>query len=144
MDRPKYQHRRPYIDGKRGRHRLEHVLIVERVLGKPLPSGAEIHHVDGNGRNNAHRNLVVCPDHGYHALLHLRQRAYDACGHADWVKCPFCKEWDDPKNMYTYVSGVYRQPRGWHRHCQLTYQQARTAAGFVAKRDGSRGGVRRG
>ena len=57
-----------------GRQAYEHVRIVERVLGKPLPKGAEIHHVDGNGLNNAHSNLVVCQDKAYHKLLHYRAR----------------------------------------------------------------------
>lgn len=52
-----------------------HKLLCERALGKPLPPGAEVHHVNGNKRYNAHRNLVVCQDHAYHVLLHERTKA---------------------------------------------------------------------
>ena len=99
------------------RNMLVHVLIAERLLGKELPRGAEIHHVDGNGRNNAHSNLVICPNHSYHALLHTRTEALDACGNADWRKCCFCKRWDAPENLAFWKRG---SPSGTviaHRDC---------------------------
>ena len=49
-----------------------HRVIVESVLGHSLPTSAEVHHVDGNRGNNAHFNLVVCPNRSYHQLLHYR------------------------------------------------------------------------
>jgi len=52
----------------------EHVIIAERALGRFLPSGAEVHHVDRNSLNNARGNLVICQDKAYHKLLHYRQR----------------------------------------------------------------------
>lgn len=58
-----------------------HILIAEKALGKPLPPDAEIHHVKGNTNNPG--NLVICQNRTYHWLLHQRQRAYDACGHAN-------------------------------------------------------------
>jgi len=67
--------------------KFEHVRIVEKVLGKSLPSKAHVHHIDGNKLNNENRNLVVCPDNAYHMLIEARTRAYNACGHADWRKC---------------------------------------------------------
>lgn len=72
---------------------LEHILVVESALGHPLPSLAVIHHVNEQPADNGNCNLVVCQDSAYHALLHRRTRAYDATGHADWVRCRFCKEW---------------------------------------------------
>lgn len=56
-------------------YKAEHVLMAEKALGKPLPPGAEVHHVDRDKSNNNTKtkwNLVVCPDHSYHALLHRR------------------------------------------------------------------------
>ena len=52
----------------------QHVLIAERVLGKPLPAGAVVHHVDGNRLNNANSNLVICQDQSYHMHLHVRMK----------------------------------------------------------------------
>ena len=50
----------------------EHIVIAEKVLGKPLPPKAEIHHVDSNCSNNKNSNLVICENHSYHFLLHKR------------------------------------------------------------------------
>ena len=73
----------------RGRHRLEHTLIVERVLGRKLPAGAVIHHVDGNRTNNANSNLVVLASQSEHTELHRRLRVLRAGGnpHTDRLCC---------------------------------------------------------
>ena len=85
---------------------LKHILIAEKALGKPLPTGAEIHHLDGDAANNNQTNLVVCENRKYHALLHLRKRAIDEGHPANYRKCPFCKQYDKPCNMYMYPSGL--------------------------------------
>jgi HNH endonuclease len=54
---------------------MEHTLVAERALGHYLPTGAVVHHVDGNKWNNTPTNLVICQDQAYHVLLHKRQRA---------------------------------------------------------------------
>lgn len=104
-----------------GRRVAEHVLIAERALGKPLPLGAQIHHVNGIPSDNRPGNLVICPDQRYHALLHQRQRAL-ACGNANYRKCPHCGVYDDPKNMAPGGSGKLR-----HRACFLNYERSRRA-----------------
>jgi len=79
---------------------LEHILIAEAALGKPLPPGTVVHHTDEQrGRVNP-RGLVICPDDSYHRLLHQRSRALEACGHADWRKCNLCKTYDAPEKLY--------------------------------------------
>jgi len=77
----------------------EHVLVAEKALGKPLPKGVEVHHVNEDKADNRPSNLVICPDRDYHRLLHVRTRAYDACGHADWKRCWHCKQYSDPAEM---------------------------------------------
>ena len=57
--------------------KYQHRIIAENVLGKKLPKGSQVHHVDGDKTNNANSNLVICPNAGYHSLLHKRARAYD-------------------------------------------------------------------
>lgn len=94
---------------------MRHVLLAEKALGKKLPKGVVVHHIDSNGLNNDPSNLVICPDEAYHQLLHLRMRALAECGNADWRKCPYCKEWDaveylmKTKKAYT------------HQHCRAAY-----------------------
>ena len=50
-----------------------HAVRAERALGKPLPKGAVVHHVDGD-KWNPNARLVICQDQAYHALLHKRTR----------------------------------------------------------------------
>lgn len=82
-----------------GKQVYEHLLIAERALGKVLSSGVQVHHVDLDKANNEPSNLVICPNQAYHRLLHRRTKALDACGHADYYRCRFCHEWDDPNTM---------------------------------------------
>ena len=92
---------------------LEHVLIAEKALGKPLPSKAEVHHVNDKKGDNSRGNHVICQDTAYHMLLHVRARALKACGHAKWRKCVVCKQYDDLQNMMLNK----RLNRVYHRQC---------------------------
>lgn len=101
------------------RGRPLHRMIVEAALGRPMPRGALIHHVDGNPSNNAHGNLVVCQDQTYHLLLHQRTRALRATGNANARKCPFCKRWDSPDNMKPWGRCMH------HDSCRVAYDARR-------------------
>lgn len=103
-ERPKnYRQRGGWKETKQNEHRS----IVEKILGKPLPAGALVHHVNEDKLDNRPSNLVVCPSVAYHLLLHKRMRAYDACGHADWLRCSKCKSYDLPSRIkrYAHVGG---------------------------------------
>ena len=78
----------------------EHTVIAEAVLGKKLPAGAAVHHVDGDKGNNCKNNLVICQDRAYHALLHVRAKALAACGDVNKRFCSVCKEWLDQDCFY--------------------------------------------
>jgi hypothetical protein len=78
---------------------LEHVLVAEAALGKSLPLGVEVHHVDENRSNNANDNLVVCQDRHYHALLHRRARALAACGNPNAHRCHLCAGYDNQSDI---------------------------------------------
>jgi hypothetical protein len=94
-----------------------HIVEAESVLGEELPTNAIVHHADGNSLNNDNNNLVICQDHAYHMLLHQRMRAKKICGHANWRKCKFCGEYDDPKNLYIHRKNVY------HHKCHAEYNR---------------------
>jgi hypothetical protein len=57
----------------KGGYIAEHILVVEAALGKYLPTGAVVHHVNGVRTDNRPDNLVICQDNNYHFLLHNRQ-----------------------------------------------------------------------
>lgn len=85
--------------GVNKQRKMQHVLIAERAIGKTLPSGAQVHHVNGNRHDNTNGNLVICPNQAYHSLLHSREGALNNCGNASFRKCWICGEYGDPLTM---------------------------------------------
>lgn len=58
------------VDGVRN---YEHIFVAEKALGKKLPEGAVVHHMNEDKLDNfTPFNLIVCPDQAYHLLLHRR------------------------------------------------------------------------
>lgn len=105
----------------RNRYVYEHILVVERATGIRIKSPHEIHHVNEDKADNRNSNLVVCEDKAYHALLHRRARALQACGNANFKKCRYCKRWCDPSKL----TNGSRQ--SWHPRCNRKYQRERLA-----------------
>ena len=88
-----------------------HILTAEKAVGRALEFPIEVHHINSQRDDNSNSNLVVCPDRKYHQLLHIRSRALDACGNANWSHWTICKQYDDPANMklsYQYTPEAYR------------------------------------
>lgn len=92
---------------------MEHIVVCEKALGKPLPKGAVPHHVNEKKDDNRPHNLVICEDENYHKLLHARMRAYKACGNPNARKCTFCKEWE--------VGLLRNQNHHYHKKCRSEY-----------------------
>lgn len=97
----------------------EHVLVAEKALGKKLPKGAIVHHVDENKGNNRNENLVICPSGAYHSLLHQRSKALNESGNANWRKCWVCKNYDSPENLY--INGQVGHKRCISEHAAAYY-----------------------
>lgn len=58
----------------------EHRLVMSLHIGRDLRPDEDVHHLDGNRRNNDISNLELCP-HSVHAKNHHDARE---------VSCPFC------------------------------------------------------
>jgi len=107
------------ISNGTGKFIYEHVRVAEAAIGRQLPLGAQVHHVDGNPANNTKTNLVICPDQKYHALLHRRTRAYDACGNANYLICTYCGKYDDPEKL------IFNGQRAWsHSDCRSRHRRS--------------------
>lgn len=81
-------HPRAYPNG----YVQEHILKAETAMGKPIELPHVIHH-------HTDEQLVICENQAYHLFIHQRTRALRACGHANWIKCSYCKKYDDPINL---------------------------------------------
>jgi len=126
----KHPYKQMYVGGRK---LYEHTLAAERALGRPLPHGAEVHHVDGNRFNNEPSNLVICPDRAYHFLLHIRTRAMEACGNPNWRKCRYCQQHDAPENLKirkrVHPDGrLTPNEEVYHSTCNAEYQREQKAA----------------
>ncbi len=95
---------------------MEAILIAEKALGKYLPLGAVVHHVNSTTNSGP---LVVCQNKSYHTILHLRERALKVCGHANWRKCRICKKYDAPEKLHINEkwNNIY------HRECRSQYMK---------------------
>ena len=97
----------------------EHRRVAETALGRPLPKGAVVHHINHDKQDNRNCNLVICNSEKHHKKIHYREKALDACGNSDFVKCTYCKEWGPQESMY-----VRSRPRlgfeARHRSCHAT------------------------
>ena len=96
----------------------EHILIAEKVLGRHITKFIKVHHVDEDRTNNKNSNLVICTE-SLHRLIHNRMRALKECGHARWIKCPYCQVYGDPIGMVRYDN--HHNSR-YHEKCRKQYR----------------------
>lgn len=108
------------------------VAVAEKILGRRIPKGALVHHMNDDPSNDTPDNLAIFPSNTYHRLIHRRMAAQAACGNPDWMKCLYCKQWDDPKNMFVWRSVKHHRIGGnpKHRACEAKYRRDRRAQGL--------------
>jgi len=68
---PKRMNSKGYIRYKIGnkKWKLEHAMVVEKAIGRPLRRHEKIHHINMIKQDNRNCNLLVC-DMKYHSWLH--------------------------------------------------------------------------
>lgn len=98
-----------------GRRRQRAVLIAERVLGKKLPKGAIVHHVNENPLDDRNENLVILENQGLHNIIHSRMKALSATGNPRAEPCRFCHCYELPGVLLTNGTNHY------HRVCAARY-----------------------
>lgn len=104
-------------------YKLEHRVIMEQELGRPLDDAEIVHHIDRNPSNNDPSNLEVIENQTDHVLLHgleNRQRLL-----ASGLKvCTKCFEYKPLSNFYKTRHnrmGV----QSWCKNCKNQYDNDR-------------------
>ena len=92
----------------------EHTYVMSEMLGRPLTAEEVVHHRDENRSNNVPSNLQLFATKAEHNMHHAQMDAFKASGNALFMKCPFCKAYDNPSKMY--VRKTHYQ--AWHRECK--------------------------
>lgn len=118
------------IDGKA---RGEHVLIAESALGRKMPPEAVVHHWNKIKTDNRNENLLICPDRGYHKLIHYRMRAFDESGNANNERCSHCKKWESPAKVIFRSTGRNKRKAPYHHECFI--ERMKGIAGVVRSVD---------
>jgi hypothetical protein len=104
----------------KSRYKMHHVLLAEKALGRPLPFGAKVHHLNGSKDCGP---IVVCENQSYHMLLHRREKALRECGHANWRKCVYCKNYDDTASLFVAPPDKDNYQMPYHRSCKRYFQK---------------------
>lgn len=117
VDKPRVlkAHTKEYRQRKVGNRVLRvHRIMAEIALGHPLPMGSEVHHVDGTKSDAS--PLVICQDHAYHMLLHVRTRVLRAGGNPNTDR--ICTECKVAKPMSAFYKRL-KSPSGISNQCRL-------------------------
>lgn len=69
----------------------EHILVAEAKLGGPLPVGAEVHHENGDKKDNRPENLTVCHSRKEHMVREAKLRRLKDLGSLDVRRCTDCE-----------------------------------------------------
>lgn len=86
--------------------RLVHREMVEAVLGKPLPKGAEIHHVNDDRGDNRNDNFAVLQNKAEHRWLDMRRRIFRRGGRP--FKDRICYDCDAVKPIEEFSKPIGR------------------------------------
>lgn len=82
----------------------EHILVMEKKLGRYLTENEEIHHLNGKKDDNRIKNLFLCDNHGTHMKLEAGWKNIDG----KWFKkCLNCK-----KELEVNVDNFYQRKIG--------------------------------
>ena len=78
------------INRKGNKTSYVHRKVIEDVLGKPIPDGLQVHHINGNRLDNSIKNLQLI-SHKDHRRIH---QGWRPVGQDKWEKlCSKCNRW---------------------------------------------------
>lgn len=82
----------------------EHILVMEKHIGRYLTDIEEVHHINGNKGDNRIENLFLCSNHGVHMKLEAGWKLIDG----KWFKtCLNCK-----RELEVNLNNFYQRKTG--------------------------------
>jgi hypothetical protein len=93
---------------------LEHTLVLEEVLGRPILPTETGHHINGDKTDNSPGNLILFATKAMHTAFHQRLKAFEACDHWDWRQCWICHRYDGIENLYINPAAQ----NAYHQDCR--------------------------
>ena len=70
-----------HLRASKGGYVFEHILVMEKALGKSILRLEMVHHIDGDRSNNNIGNLIVFKTIKMHTNYHIRLKAFQATGY---------------------------------------------------------------
>jgi hypothetical protein len=115
-----------------GEQRRQHVLVAEKAMGRLLPAGAQVHHINGNRADNRNENLLVCPSAAYHNEIHRKMRVR-SMGGDPWTQrwCGKCQRLLSESMFAKKYATRFRSPC---RECGLASSKTRSTAWRLARK----------
>ena len=104
----------------------EHVAIAAAALGRALPKGAQVHHVNEHTSDNINTNLVICQDAAYHKLLHVRMRVKALGGD------PNTQRWCSTHRELVSIAAMVTRLKGTPTECKACAAARSRRASAVA------------
>ena len=110
---------------------FRYLLIAEAALGRPIPKGCDVHHVNERPDDDRPGNLVICEDTNYHRLLHRRMLALRESGNANAHKCKYCKQWG--LNLRTYSRSSWHHVECHKQALRETFKRRKAKNEIIAQ-----------
>jgi len=104
----------------RGKYVFEHILVMEKHLGRYLKKGEVIHHINENKSDNRLENLMLFPNAGSHTAYHFKIRRNKKILLTEKRGWKICKNCNNKLSSSNFGKSKYNcdKLRTWCKKCE--------------------------